>query len=64
MCFGSAPKAPPSPPPPAPPINPIEIAPTEDAVAAKKRKKLGASMLQIPLAGSAPPAGLGIPKVI
>jgi hypothetical protein len=62
MCFGSAPSAPPPPPPPAPPISPIEIAPTEDAVAARKRKKLGASQLQIPLTeGTA--VGLGIPKV-
>jgi hypothetical protein len=60
MCFGPKPQAPPPPPPPAPPINPIEIAPTEDAAGARKRKKLGASMLQIPLVGS-PTAGLGIP---
>jgi len=63
MCFGSAPKAPPPPPPPAPPINPIEIAPSEVAPGSK-RKKMGASMLQIPLAGAAPPPGLGIPRIV
>jgi hypothetical protein len=62
MCFGSKPAAPPPPPPPPPPINPIEIAPIEDAAGAKKRKKMGASQLQIPLIPGAA-AGLGIPKV-
>jgi hypothetical protein len=62
MCFGSKPSAPPPPPPPPPPINPIEIAPSENAAAdAAKRKRLGASQLQIPLIPAAA-AGLGIPK--
>jgi len=61
MCFGSKPAAPPPPPPPPPPINPVEIAPMEgEAGASKKRKRLGASQLQIPLVGSTT-AGLGLP---
>ena len=63
MCFGSKPSAPPPPPPPPPPVNPIEIAPGDEAVSAKKRKRLGASQLQIPLVPSAT-AGLGIPKIV
>jgi hypothetical protein len=61
MCFAPKVTAPPPPPPPAPPVNPIQIAPTEDAALAKKRKKLGPSALQIPLVGN-PTAGLGIPS--
>jgi len=63
MCFASAPKAPPAPPPPAPPVAPIEIAPTEDAAAARKRKRQGVNLLQIPLTETVS-AGLGIPKVL
>ena len=64
MCFAPKPQAPPTPPPPAPPINPIEIAPNEDAASVRKRKKAGASMLQIPLVSPTAAAGLGIPKVM
>lgn len=64
MCFGSKPSAPPPPPPPPPPVNPVEIAPGEDTAASSaKRKRLGASQLQIPLVPTTS-AGLGIPKVI
>ena len=63
MCFGTKPSDPAPPPPPAPPVNPIEIAPTESSVASTKRKRLGASLLQIPLTPT-PTSGLGIPNKV
>lgn len=61
MCF-STPKAPPAPvaPPPPAPLKPPVLGKDEDTMEELKRKKLGTSRLQIPLAGSTG-SGLSIP---
>lgn len=61
MCFSTpkAPAQPAAPPPPAPFVAPV-LGKPEDTLDELKRKKLGVSRLQIPLASS-PGSGLSIP---